>query len=244
MSDKTTLTMFQQFQESLNKLFNNNLFTQIIIALIVINGIVLGLQTYPGVMKEYGVFLDTLDNVILYIFVIELAFKLMAYGRDFFKDPWNLFDLTIVAISFAAEQNGAFAVLRVLRIFRVLRLISTSESLKKVVEGFLRAIPGLSSILLILLILFYISAVISTSLFGEKFPELFGSLENSLFSLFQIMTLESWSVIARDIMKVYPYAWIFFVSYILIVTFSILNLFIAVIVDSMQQISANNRQKD
>ncbi len=237
---KKEIDIPQGFRGGLVRFFNSAIFARFIIALILFNGAILGIQTYPGITKLYGKILNNIDDVILYIFMVELAFKFIAYGPKFFKDGWNIFDVLVVALSFASNDDGAFSVLRAVRIFRVFRLISASEALRNVVEGFVRAIPGLGSISSILMIVFYIFSVVATKLFGEAFPEFFGTLQTSLFSLFQIMTLEGWPDLARTVMKTYPYAWVFFVSYILIVTFSVLNLFIAVIVDAMQKQTSVN----
>lgn len=243
---KKKVAVSEGFRGKLVEFFNGGIFNKFIVALILFNAALLGLETYPDIMKSYGKLLNRIDDVILYIFVGELLLKLIAYGPRFFKDGWNVFDLFVVLISFVSDENEAFSVLRAIRVLRVLRLISASDSLRNVVEGFLRAIPGLSSISAILMIVFYIFAVVSTKLFGGAFPEFFGNLQTSLFSLFQIMTLEGWPDIARTVMKTFPYAWVFFVSYILIVTFSVLNLFIAVIVDAMQKqtnIGADNQEE-
>lgn len=205
-----------------------------IVTLIVVNAIILGLETYPSVVAAYGPMLKAVDHVILWIFVAELAVRLIAAGRAFFKDPWNVFDTAVVAIAFV-PANEAFAVLRALRVLRVLRLISIFPRLRRVVEGLVGALPGIGSIGAILTILFYVFAVMASKLFGAAHPQWFGTLQDSMFSLFQIMTLEGWADMVREVMKTAPYAWIFFIVYILASTFTVLNLFIAVIVDAMQR---------
>jgi voltage-gated sodium channel len=202
-------------------------------ALIVINAIILGLETVPWVMKDYADMLIAIDRVILGIFVIEIALRIYAHRLDFFRDAWSLFDFTVVVIALV-PASGPFAVLRALRVLRVLRLLTLVPSMRRVVGALLSSIPGLSSIALVLLLIYYVFAVMATRLFGSAFPQWFGSIGESLFSLFQIMTLESWSMgIVRPVMEVYPSAWIFFVTFILIATFTMLNLFIAIIVNAM-----------
>ena len=140
----------------------------------------------------------------------------------------------MVAVSLV-PSGGSFTVLRSLRIFRVLRVISTAPRLRRVVEGFITALPGMASVFLLMAIIFYIGSVISTKLFGASFPEWFGTLGQSAYSLFQIMTLESWSMgIVRPVMEVYPYAWVFFVPFIVVTTFAVVNLLVGLIVNSMQ----------
>lgn len=209
----------------------------IIIAVIILNGITLGLETSDAAMQAFGGFLKMVDRACLLIFIVELIIKLAAYRFSFFRTGWNCFDFFVVAIALVPGA-GPWAVLRSLRILRVLRLLTVVPQLKKVVAAFLHAIPGLSGVILIMLIFFYTMAVLATNLFGREFPEWFGTLGASLFSLFQIMTLESWSMgIVRPVMDVYPWAWIFFVPFIVIATFTILNLFIGIIVSTMQQLS-------
>ncbi|MCG6895552.1 MAG: ion transporter [Thiocapsa sp.] len=207
---------------------------RVIIALIVVNAITLGLETSAGVMARHGHTLHLIDRVILALFVMEILLKLLAQGTHFFRRAWNLFDFTVIAIALI-PATGPLAVLRALRVLRVLRLVSMAPRLRFVVEALLKALPGIASIAGLMLILFYVAAVIATGLFGASFPEWFGSLGASMYTLFQIMTLESWSMgIVRPVMDAYPYAWLFFIPFILIATFTMLNLFIGIIVDTMQ----------
>ncbi|NCF10139.1 MAG: ion transporter [Gammaproteobacteria bacterium] len=209
-----------------------------IIALIVVNAVTLGLETSSVVMADYGDLLHVADRAILTVFVAEIAAKLFAFGWRFFRDPWNVFDFLVVGIALV-PASGPLAVLRTLRVLRVLRLVSTVPRLRMVIEALLHAIPGIGAIAGLLLLIFYVGAVMATSLFAADFPDWFGHIGRSMFTLFQIMTLESWSMgIARPVMTEYPYAWAFFVPFILIATFTMLNLFIAVIVNTMQEMQA------
>jgi voltage-gated sodium channel len=217
----------------LRRIVESNHFQNFITAVIAINAIILGLETSPTVMNAAGSVLHVLDQVAVAIFVIELVMKLALYRLAFFKRAWNVFDFTIVAITLMPAGQGV-SVLRALRILRAFRLISTVPSMRKVVEALMRAIPGMISVLTLLSLVFYVSAVMATKLFGEGFPDWFGTIGESLYSLFQIMTLESWSMgIVRPVMESYPLAWLFFVPFILVTTFAVLNLFIAIVVDAM-----------
>ncbi|MDX9699697.1 MAG: ion transporter [Rhodocyclaceae bacterium] len=219
--------------DTLRTLIESTRFQRFIIAVIVINAITLGLETSASVMNTAGGLLVALDRVALSIFVIEIVLKLVVYRHNFFRDGWNVFDFLVVGITLAPTGEGV-AVLRALRILRALRLISVVPSMRKVVNALLRAIPGMTSVLTLLLLVFYVSAVMSTKLFAASFPEWFGSIGASFYTLFQIMTLESWSMgIVRPVMEVYPLAWVFFVIFILLTTFAVLNLFIAIVVDAM-----------
>ncbi|MEM9632714.1 MAG: ion transporter [Pseudomonadota bacterium] len=206
-----------------------------IISIIVLNAVTLGLETSPAVMEQIGGILLFFDRVILGIFVVELILRLYAHGLRFFKDPWSIFDFLIVGISLM-PASGAFTVLRSLRILRVLRLISVVPSLRRVIGGLIAALPGMGSIVVLMALVFYVFAVMATKLYGETFPDWFGDLGASLYTLFQIMTLESWSMgIVRPVMEVYPMSWLFFVPFILCTAFTVLNLFIGIIVSAMQE---------
>ena len=210
-------------------------FERFIITVIVINAIGLGVETSPGAMATVGGVVSWLDTIALSIFVVELAIKLFAYRLAFFKSGWNIFDLAIVSAALV-PAGAQFSVLRALRILRALRLVSVVPSMRKVIVGLFSAIPSIATVIVMLLLLFYISAVMATKLFGDAFPEWFGTLGASLYSLFQIMTLESWSMgIVRPVMEQFPYAWAFFVPFILVTSFIVLNLFIGVIVNAMAE---------
>jgi len=208
-----------------------------IVGVILLNALVLGLETDARAMAAFGGLLVAVDRLCLAIFLVEIALKLAVYRGLFWRNGWNWFDFAVVAVALLPDA-GPWAVLRSLRILRVLRLLTVMPKLKKVVAAFIHAIPGLSGVIVVMLVFFYTMAVLATNLFAEAFPEWFGSLGASLFSLFQIMTLESWSMgIVRPVMEVFPWAWAFFVPFIVIATFTILNLFIGIIVSTMQELS-------
>ncbi|PRY20657.1 voltage-gated sodium channel [Aliiruegeria haliotis] len=185
-------------------------------------------------MDRVGPVVIALDFACLSVFVIEIALKFVAYGLRFFRDPWNVFDFLIVSIALMPAAH-TLSVLRALRILRILRVISALPRLRRVVEGFIAALPGMGSVFLLMGLCFYIGAVMTTKLYGPDFPEWFGSLGRSAYSLFQIMTLESWSMgIVRPVMEQHPQAWLFFVPFILMTTFAVVNLLVGLIVNSMQ----------
>ncbi|WP_299786748.1 ion transporter [uncultured Marivita sp.] len=212
--------------------------TNFIIGVILLNAVLLGLETSDAVMAAVGPLILALDTACLIIFVIEIGLKLFAQGLRFFRNGWNLFDFVIVGIALVPATQG-FSVLRALRILRVLRVISATPRLRRVVEGFITALPGMGSVFLLMALIFYIGAVMATKLFSDAFPEWFGDLGSSAYSLFQIMTLESWSMgIVRPVMEVYPWAWAFFVPFIMVTTFAVVNLLVGLIVNSMQDAHA------
>ena len=215
-----------------------------IIGVILFNAVILGLETSAQVMQAVGPLILWLDALCLAVFVGELALKLYAHGLRFFRSGWNVFDFVIVGIALVPAGQG-LSVLRALRILRVLRVVSVAPRLRRVVEGFVTALPGMGSVFLLMAIIFYIGAVMATKLFSASFPEWFGDLGNSAYTLFQIMTLESWSMgIVRPVMDAYPYAWAFFVPFIMVTTFAVVNLLVGLIVNSMQDAhAAEDNQK-
>lgn len=227
----------------ITELVENSKFKNFIIALIIINGITMGLETSKSIMAEYGTYLLFFDSLVITIFTIEIVLRIFAHRVAFFKDGWSIFDFLIVAISLIPSSAG-FEILRILRVFRLLRLITVVPQMRKIVLALVSVIPGMASIAGLLILLFYIFAIMSTGLYSETFPEWFGTLGASFYTLFQIMTLESWSMgIVRPLMEVHPYAWTFFVPFIFIVTFIMINLIIAVVVDAMAEINKDQEMK-
>ena len=221
-------------RDKLLLLVDGKVFNNVIIGIIVLNSIVIGLQTSERVVASFGPVLDVLDTVFLTIFVVELMMRMMAYGAGFVKRPWSVFDFIVVGVALTPGAE-AFSVVRALRILRALRLISQVPTMRVVVEALLRSLPGLGSTAILLLLIFYVGGVMTTVLFKSAFPEFFGDLGASIYSLFQIMTLESWSMgIVRPVMETYPYSWMFFVPFVIITSILVLNLVVAIVVDSMQ----------
>lgn len=224
--------------QKIQTLIESPRFTNFIMGVIVFNAVLLGMETSKGVMQAVGPLLLMLDKICLAIFVIELLAKLLVYRVRFFRDGWNVFDFVIVGLSLLPATQGLSAI-RSLRILRVLRLISTAPRLRRVVEGFITALPGMASVFSLMALIFYIGSVIATKLFAEDFPQWFGTLGRSGYSLFQIMTLESWSMgIVRPVMEVFPLAWLFFIPFIMVTTFAVVNLLVGLIVNSMQDAHA------
>lgn len=207
---------------------------RLVIGLILLNAAIFGLETSSSAMAALGPALVLADKAILALFVIEIVFRIVAHGRAFFRDSWSLFDLAVVSLGLLPATSSLTA-LRALRVLRVLRLLHFVPELRKVVAALLGAIPGLAAIVAVLVLLFYVAAVIATKLFAATAPQWFGNLGLSLFTLFQIMTLEGWADIVRDLMEPYPFAWLFFVPFILVTTFTMLNLFIAIIVGAIER---------
>ena len=234
-------------QDKVAAFVENNVFINIITFLIIVNAITLGLETDAEIVAGYGKALHLIDTIILVVFTFELALKLYAYRLSFFKSGWNNFDFLIVSIAWI-PASGPFAILRALRILRVLRLLSVVPQMRRVIAAIGHSIPGMTSVISVLALLFYVAAVMATKLFGQnpdpQMQEWFGSIGASAYTLFQIMTLESWSMgIVRPTMALYPWAWVFFVPFIIITSFAVLNLFIGIIVDSMQTLNQESKSE-
>lgn len=229
--------------ERLKTLLESRRFESTITALIIINAITLGLETAPAIMAQWGSLLHAIDQILLAIFVIELLCKIVVYRGAFFKSGWNLFDFAIIAIALVPAA-GPLSVLRALRVLRVLRLITVIPSLKRVVGAMIAALPGMGSIIILLLLVFYVSAVMATKLFQATEPAAFGDLGRSFYTLFQLMTLDGWSgEIVKPVLKNHPYAMLFFMPFILFSAFVVLNLFIGVVVGAMQD-EANEQREE
>jgi voltage-gated sodium channel len=228
------------FRARVGRWVESTLAQRFITALILINAVTLGLETSERAMAAAGDILVIADRIILTVFVIEIAAKLYALRLSFFKTGWNWFDFIVVGIALM-PATGALSVLRAFRILRILRLISVVPAMRRVVSALAAAIPGMFSIIAVLVLVFYVSAVLATKLFGihpdPDMQEWFGTIGASMYTLFQIMTLESWSMgIVRPTMELYPLSWLFFVPFIVLTSFAVLNLFIGIIVDAMQSV--------
>ena len=215
----------------------STVFQRFIIIVIVLNSITIGVETFhlpEGINRALVAF----DALCLGVYVIELSLKFVAYGRRFFKDPWNVFDLIIVLVCLvpAGIIPVPVQVFRIVRIFRVFRLISAFKQMRVIVEALGKSIPGVCWTAFLLVIVYYIFAVIGVSLFGQAFPDWFGTVGRSFYTLFQVMTLESWSMgISRPVMEVYPMAWLYFVPFVMISAFIIINVVVGIIVGTIDE---------
>lgn len=218
-------------------------FQRFIIWLIVLNGVILGLATSKPLMESYGSIINLADNLIVAIFTVEILLRIYVHRVSFFKDPWSLFDFFVVAISLIPANDG-LSILRALRVLRLFRLLTVVPQMRIIIAALVKVIPGIASISMVVLLFFYVFSIMATNLFADAFPVWFGDLGKSMYTLFQVMTLESWSMgISRPVMDVFPYAWIFFILFILLVTFIMINLFIGIIVDAIFTIKEENKEE-
>ena len=250
-------------QKQLKIFTESKQFQMFFIGIILLSGVVVGLDSYPEISEEYGTILHFLDSIILGLFVFEICVKLISFGprvHEFFKDGWNIFDFIIVSACFLPFDGQSIIVLRLLRVLRIVRLVGTIPELKLIVNTLLKSIPSLGYIGVLLFILFYMYACLGTFLFRENDPIHFESLHLSLLSLFRVATLEDWTDIMYTAVygcqnygysgleelcknsEAFPFlGWFYFVSFVLLATFVFLNLFIGVIISNMEDIKQKER---
>jgi len=228
--------------QSIKNIVAHQYFQNFIIILIILNGITMGLETSKEYSRHYADLFELFNTFVISVFTIEILLRIYVHRGAFFKDPWSIFDFVIVAISLVPASAG-FEIFRILRVLRLFRLMTVVPQMRKIISALLSVIPGIASIAALLSLFFYIFAIMSTQLYGESFPQWFGTLGESFYTLFQIMTLESWSMgIVRPVMEVHPLAWVFFVPFIFFSTFIIVNLIIAIVVDAMNEMNAEEEE--
>lgn len=220
--------------EKLTALVENRWFQSTVIGLIIINAVILGAETIPEVKESVGPLLTLIDRAIIYAFVAEIALRIAAYRASYFRNGWNLFDFVIVLISLLATTSGLGA-LRAFRVLRILRVITVIPRMRVVVSALLDSIPGIASVGVVLALILYIFAVIAANLYGPAHPQYFADVFRSMSTLFQVMTLEGWPDIAAAVGETHPRSWVFFFSFVLIATFTMLNLFVAIVVRVVEE---------
>lgn len=235
--------------EKVKKFVEGNLFQNFILVIIALNAAIMGILTVQSLPYVLQQILTILDTACLCIFIVELLLKIAVYRFHFFRSGWNLFDLVIVLLSLFSEFSF-FSVFRIFRIFRVLRslkalksfrafrLVSDLRNLRIIVEAVGRSIPGIFWSGMLLLLVYYIFAIMGTTLFGIQFPDWFGTIGKSFYTLFQVMTLESWSMgISRPVMEVFSWAWLYFVPFVLCTSFLIMNVVVGIVVNAISEVS-------
>ena len=228
------------------RLVNSNRFEYLIIGIILFNAALLGLGTSPTIERDYGNWLNLANNVILSVFVVEALLKLAArWPRPlrYFTDGWNVFDFTVIVLALI-PVTGEFAIVtRLFRLLRVVRLISTIKDLRLIVAALVRSIPSVGHVLILMSIVVYIYAIMGYHLFHEHDPVHWRNLGISLLSLFRVLTLEDWTDIMYTAMEAYPWAWVYFVSFVVVGTFVVINMFIAIIINSLDDAKTERLRK-
>lgn len=220
------------------RIADSSRFQNFIYVVIVLNAISLGLGTYDW-SESVDKAITVADDVFLGIFVLELAIRIAAFGRrpqDFFKDGWNLFDFIVIGAAFIPGLRDNATLLRLVRLLRVVRLVSVMPDLRILVRAMARSIPPIASLVVLTLLLMYVYGMVGWILFHEELPDDWGNIGQSMLSLFQVLTLENWPAYLEEGQAVHPESWIFFVSYVLIASFLVINVLIAIIINSMEEV--------
>lgn len=222
-----------KLRENVARLVESRPFQGTVLALILVNAAILGADTFGAVKAAVGSTLSAIDRLIIYAFVVEIGLRIFAERRAYFTRGWNLFDFLIVLISLAAAASG-LAAIRAFRVLRVLRVITVMPRMRVVVSALLDSIPGIASVGVVLALIVYVFAVIAANLYGEAHPDLFGDVFAAMYTLFQVMTLEGWPDIAAQVGETHARSWVFFLAFVLIATFTMLNLFVAIVVRAVE----------
>lgn len=217
------------------------------LALIVVNGLLMGLETMPGIMARFGPSLLAANGVIQALFVAEISVRVLSFwpapGR-FFRDGWNVFDFIVVGLSLLPVGGQFATVSRLARLLRVTRLVSVSFELRLIVQTMLRSIPSMGHVALLLGLLIYVYGIVGFYLFASTDPGHWGSLGTAMLSVFQLLTLEGWVEMQRAVMPDHPWAWLYFGSFVVVGVFIVINLFIAVVLNNLENVRAEERAAD
>ncbi len=209
-----------------------------IVALIIGNAILLGMETFPALVRRYGEWMELGNHVVLALFILEALLKMLALAPKvdrYFRDGWNVFDFSVIVCSLIPASGDYAMIARLARLLRVLRLVSTVPELRLIVATLVRSIPSMGHVLLLMSIIFYMYAIAGYQLFHEHDPTHWRNLGIALLSLFRIVTLEDWTDIMYTAMEWHPLAWIYFVSFVVVGTFVVINLFIAVVINNLDE---------
>ncbi len=216
-------------------------FQLFILAVILANAVALGLETYDAVDREVGDTLGVLNDVFLGIFVVEIAIRIAAHGRrpqDYFKSGWNVFDFLIIGGAFVPGVRQNATALRVLRLLRIVRVVSLFPDLRFLIRGMAASLPPIGSMAMLTSLLIYIYGMLGWILYADTNPAHWGDIGQAMLSLFIVLTLESWPEIMGEVIGDHPWAWVYFVSYVLIASFLLINMVIAILINSLEEVRA------
>lgn len=221
-----------------NKIVAHVVFERFIIAVILISAVLIGMETSTGLLEQYGYWMAWGNRLVLAIFIVEAVLKIYAVSPrigDYFREGWNIFDFTIILLALIPSTGELAMLARLARLLRVLRLISAIPELRLIVATLIRSIPSMANVMILMSVIFYIYAVAGQQLFHAHDPEHWGNLGISLLTLFRIVTLEDWTDLMYTAMAMHPLSWIYFVSFVIMGTFVIINLFIAVVINNLDE---------
>ncbi|MCR5246432.1 MAG: ion transporter [Bacteroidales bacterium] len=234
------MKIFTQIHDFCVRVTSSKIFKNTIVLIILINSIVLGLITSEAIYAKFGELLEFILSACVVIFTVEITLRIIAKGWRFFLNGWNIFDFLLITMALMPE-TGAAITFRVFRVLRALRMVSSMKKLRHIVSAILVSAPHVFWAAVLEMIIFYIFGIMGQNLFHEAFPQWFGTLGETVYTLFQVTTLESWSMgIARPVMKVYPWAWMYFVPFVMISSYIVLNVVVGVVVNATSDISEDD----
>lgn len=227
-----------------SKVANNNAFQNFVLAVILVNAILVGLETSEDLVRDYSVLFDLANFAIQVIFVFEIVVRMLSYAPNllrFFRDPWNIFDFAIVVFALLPAGGQFATVARLARLMRVVRLVSIFPELRLIVGTMLRSLSSMGNVILLLGLVMYVYGVLGYHLFSQRDPENWGNLGLSLLTLFEILTLEGWVELQNIGMEESSWVWLFYASYVMLAVFIVVNLFIAVVINNLETVKAETR---
>ena len=233
-------------RNALARAVDSNLFTIVVVATIAVNAVVLGLQTYEGLEDRWSSWLDLINAICLAIFVVELLVRIGSYWPrpwEFFKNGWNIFDFVVIGAAFVPGIRQNSTLLRLVRLLRVVRLVRVLPDLRVLLLGIWRSVPPLASIGAVTAMILFVYGMVGWILFGDELPDQWGNIGRAMLTLFVMLTLENFPVYMDEAMDVEPWAWVYFVSFILVAAFIILNVLIGIVLNSMEEARELERRR-
>jgi voltage-gated sodium channel len=221
-------------------------FTAAVLGVIFANAIVFGLQTYEGIEREHGETLDLLNAIFLWFFVVEIVLRLAAHGRrpwNFFRSGWNIFDFVVVGLAFVPGVRESSTLLRLARLMRVVRIIHVLPDLRILIEGVARSLPPLGSMVVLMVLVVFVYGMFGWLLFGEEIPENWGNIGRAMLTCFVMLTLENFPIYMEAGMDIHPWSWVYFVSFIGVAAFVVVNVLIAIVLNSMEEAREVERRR-
>ena len=223
---------------ALRRLVDSRAFTATIVVVILANALVLGLQTYPGLDREHGDTLDLLNGLFLAFFVVEIILRVASYlprPWNFFREGWNVFDFLAVGLAFVPGLQSNSTVLRLARLARIVRVVHLLPDVRILITAVIRSLPPLASMAVLTTLILFIYGMVGWQLFGAELPEQWGTIGEAMLTLFVMLTLEDFPRYMEAGMEIHPWSWIFFVTFILVAAFVVINVLIGIVLNSMEE---------